>query len=128
MLVVEDNADGREMLVALLEALGYEVASAEDGPQALERAAAFLPQVVLLDLGLPHMDGVEVCRRLRAEPALAGTFILALTGWGAERDRARTAAAGFDAHLTKPMEPKALQDALAHYTAAWPRKPATVPA
>ncbi|HEY8359819.1 MAG TPA: ATP-binding protein, partial [Ramlibacter sp.] len=121
VLVVEDNVDGREMLVALLEILGYEVAAAADGPQALERAAAFTPQVVLLDLGLPLMDGIEVCRRMRAQPALAGAYILALTGWGAERDRARTAEAGFDAHLTKPMEPQALQQALARYTAAGPR-------
>ncbi|MDB5752430.1 MAG: putative histidine kinase, hybrid [Ramlibacter sp.] len=122
VLVVEDNVDGREMLVSLLESLGYEVACAGDGPQALERAAAFDPQVVLLDLGLPGMDGVEVCRRLRRLPRLDRAFILALTGWGAERDRARTAQAGFDAHLTKPLEPQALLQALARYTAAWPRR------
>ncbi|QJW83207.1 hypothetical protein HK414_19060 [Ramlibacter terrae] len=64
---------------------------------------------------------MEVCRRLRAQPALDDAFILALTGWGAERDRRRTSEAGFDAHLTKPMEPQALQQALAHYAGAWPR-------
>jgi CheY-like chemotaxis protein len=123
ILVVEDNPDGREMLAGLLEVQGYEVATAGDGQRALEIARAFQPQVVLLDLGLPLMDGFEVCRRLRAQ-GLQQAFILALTGWGAERDRARTADAGFDAHLTKPVEPAALQQALARYAAAWPRQPA----
>lgn len=123
VLVVEDNPDGREMLVALLEALGYQVDAAADGPQAVEQAAVFLPQIVLLDLGLPGMDGLEVCRRLRGELGLASAFILALTGWGAERDRARTAEAGFDAHLTKPLEPRELQETLARCAAAWPREP-----
>ena len=108
ILVVEDNADGRESLVAWLEMIGCDAAAAADGDQAIEQAGRFLPQVVLLDLGLPGRDGFEVARWLRSEPKLAGVRIVALTGWGAERDRARTAATGFDDHLTKPVDPIAL--------------------
>ncbi|WP_169805855.1 hybrid sensor histidine kinase/response regulator [Azohydromonas lata] len=109
VLVVEDNPDGSAMLVSLLEALGHRVARAADGPEALRQAAALRPQLVLLDLGLPGMDGCEVARRLRADAELCGAALVALTGWGAERDRLRTAEAGFDAHLTKPVEPDALR-------------------
>jgi PAS domain S-box-containing protein len=113
VLVVEDNRDGLETLLALLDMLGYEVAGAADGREALERAREFQPHIVLLDLGLPVMDGLEVARALRADPALSDVYIAALTGWGAESDRKRTAEAGFDAHLTKPVELAALEDVLA---------------
>ncbi|WP_167772810.1 response regulator [Ramlibacter humi] len=113
VLVVEDNPDGLETLVALLEMLGYEAAGAKDGREAVDKAAEFRPAVVLLDLGLPVMDGYEVARTLRADPRHEGVFIAALTGWGAEGDRRRTAEAGFDAHLTKPVELGALEAVLA---------------
>jgi PAS domain S-box-containing protein len=113
VLVVEDNRDGLETLLALLDMLGYEVAGAGDGREALEVAKRFNPQVVLLDLGLPIMDGFEVARALRADLDHKDVFIAALTGWGAENDRRRTAEAGFDAHLTKPVELAALEAALA---------------
>lgn len=116
VLVVEDNPDGLETLMALLAMLGHEVAGAADGGQALERAAGFRPDVVLLDLGLPVMDGFEVARRMRQDPHLTGIFIAALTGWGAEGDRQRTAEAGFDAHLTKPVDLAALEGVLARST------------
>ena len=112
ILVVEDNPDGRESLVALLVALGYEVAEAEDGVQAVDVARAFAPRLVLLDLGLPGMDGFAVARALRADARLRDARIVALTGWGAERDRARTAEAGFDDHLTKPVELPVLRNVL----------------
>ncbi|WP_427912334.1 ATP-binding protein [Ramlibacter sp. MMS24-I3-19] len=117
VLVVEDNKDGLETLLALLDMLGYEVAGAGDGREALEQARRFRPDIVLLDLGLPVMDGLEVARALRADEAFADVFIAALTGWGAEADRRRTAEAGFDAHLTKPVELAALEDVLARSTA-----------
>ncbi|HEX2546360.1 MAG TPA: ATP-binding protein [Ramlibacter sp.] len=116
VLVVEDNADGRETLLMLLELFGHEVRGAGDGPAALEVAQAFAPAIVLLDLGLPGIDGFEVCRRLRAMPATRGATIYALTGWGAERDREKTAQAGFDGHLTKPVEPDALQEVIARHS------------
>ncbi len=114
VLIVEDNPDGLDALVDLLDALGYPVAGAQSGPQALELAERFHPQIVLLDLGMPVMDGFEVARALRAHPRWANIFIIALTGWGGEQDRARTAQAGFDGHLTKPVEPGALEDYLQH--------------
>lgn len=113
VLVVEDNPDGLETLLALLEMLGHEVAGAPDGGAAVRVANEFQPEVVLLDLGLPVMDGFEVARSLRQDPRLSHVFIAALTGWGAEGDRRRTAEAGFDAHLTKPVELPALEAVLA---------------
>ncbi|HYF42952.1 MAG TPA: ATP-binding protein [Ramlibacter sp.] len=118
VLVVEDNSDGLETLLALLEAMGYQVAGAADGPEGLRVAAEFRPEVVLLDLGLPGMDGYEVARAMRADPRLRSAAIIALTGWGAERDRARTAQAGFDGHLTKPVEPQVLHEHLSSYAVA----------
>jgi PAS domain S-box-containing protein len=112
VLVVEDNRDGLETLLALLDMLGYEVAGAADGREGIEEARRFQPDVVLLDLGLPVMDGFEVARALRADPQCAGVFIAALTGWGTEADRRRTTEAGFDAHLTKPVELAALEAVL----------------
>lgn len=113
VLVVEDNPDGLETLIALLAMLGHEVAGAADGGQAVAQAIDFQPDVVLLDLGLPVLDGFEVARQLRQDPRAEGVFIAALTGWGAEGDRQRTAEAGFDAHLTKPVELDALEGVLA---------------
>jgi CheY-like chemotaxis protein/two-component sensor histidine kinase len=109
ILVVEDNPDGLESLVALLELLGYVVATAGDGRTALAVAAQFAPELVLLDLGLPEMDGYEVARALRGDPRHAAVVLVALTGWGAEQDRVHTAEAGFDHHLTKPVDPDRLQ-------------------
>jgi PAS domain S-box-containing protein len=115
ILVVEDNDDGREMLVSLLDILGYQTASAPDGERALETAEKFGPDIVLLDLGLPFMDGFEVCRRLRAMPQAKDATIVALTGWGAAKDREKTREAGFDEHLSKPVEPQLLQECLGRY-------------
>jgi PAS domain S-box-containing protein len=113
ILVVEDNEDGRATLVALLQHWGHEVAEAADGARALDVAKRFEPELVLLDLGLPVMDGLEVCRRMRADDKLKKAYILALTGWGSEADRLRTREAGFDRHLTKPVEADALLASLA---------------
>ncbi|MES2888353.1 MAG: ATP-binding protein [Pseudomonadota bacterium] len=118
VLVVEDNRDGRETLVELLQILGYQVAAAADGLQGVSVANSFQPQIVLLDLGLPGIDGHEVARRLRADPGHARTSIVALTGWGTDRDRARTQAAGFDAHLTKPVALDTLQQMLGEMSLA----------
>ncbi|MET0542832.1 MAG: ATP-binding protein [Variovorax sp.] len=103
VLVVEDNVDGLRTLVELIEASGHSVRGAADGEAALRVAADWKPDLVLLDLGLPRMDGHEVATRLRSELGLTDAKIVALTGWGTEQDRARSRAAGFDAHLTKPI-------------------------
>ncbi|MDO9434885.1 ATP-binding protein [Hydrogenophaga sp.] len=108
VLVVEDNVDGLRALVDLIRANGHAVRGAADGPSALRMAAIWKPDLVLLDLGLPRMDGYEVAARMRATAGLEETRIVALTGWGSPQDRARTKSAGFDDHLTKPVSPEAL--------------------
>ena len=108
VLVVDDNADIVETTTLLLAMSGHQVRSAKDGLQALQVATAFRPDVVLLDIGLPLMDGYEVARRLRLEPATTGALLVALTGYGQEGDRQRGREAGFDAHLLKPVDPQAL--------------------
>ncbi|HZX79517.1 MAG TPA: response regulator, partial [Lysobacter sp.] len=108
VLVVDDNADALLMLEALLGLEGYEVRGAGDGESALALLDAFVPDVALLDIGLPGMSGYELAARLRADARSARTRLVALTGWGREEDRARAHAAGFDAHLTKPVDPAML--------------------
>ncbi len=103
VMVVDDNRDAAETLAALLEFSGHEASTVHDGHAAYTEVLAQRPHVVFLDIGLPGMDGYEVARRLRAEPSMAGTMLVAVTGWGAEADRARTGDAGFDRHLTKPV-------------------------
>ncbi len=105
VLVVDDNCDLADTLGHALGRLGYEVEVAYDGPSALERAAAFGPDIALLDIGLPVMDGYELAERLREHRSEPGAFrLVAVTGYGQEKDRARAAAAGFDRHLVKPVD------------------------
>ena len=112
VLVVDDNRDAADSLGMLLEFLGAEVRVVHDGPAALEAIAAFKPSVVLLDLGMPGMNGLEVARRMRGDPQLADTKLVALTGWGQREDRRRTHEAGFDYHLVKPADVGTLQSIL----------------
>ena len=104
VLIVDDNVDLVEMLSATVEALGHSVEKAFDGAMAVERALAYRPDVILLDLGLPLISGIDVARRLRSRSETAGTKLVAFTGWGQADDRAQTQAAGFDYHLTKPAD------------------------
>jgi CheY-like chemotaxis protein len=109
ILVVDDNVDAATSLGELLEALGHEVSVRFDGKSALANVAAFAPQVLVLDIGLPDMDGYELARRLRAEPATAQARYLALTGYGQAHDRTLARVAGFDHHFVKPVDIAALQ-------------------
>jgi PAS domain S-box-containing protein len=109
VLVVEDSTDAAESLAVVLRAGGHEVRVAADGPAALEAAACYRPDAVLLDVGLPGMDGHEVARRLRRHEATAGALLVALTGYGAESDRRDALAAGCDHHLAKPADPGELR-------------------
>ncbi|MFD2365089.1 ATP-binding protein [Pseudoduganella sp. GCM10020061] len=103
ILVVDDNLDAASSMVALLQVSGHQVREAHDGPAALEMAAQFAPDVVLLDIGMPGMSGLEVARELRNREHDQRSLIIAVTGWGQERDRMLTREAGFDFHLTKPV-------------------------
>jgi CheY-like chemotaxis protein len=107
VMVVDDNLDSADTMAELIRIWGHDVRTANDGPSALECARGFRPQVVLLDVGLPGMDGYELARRLRAE-GLAGTLLVSVTGYGQEEDRRRAQEAGFDHHLTKPVDPDTL--------------------
>jgi PAS domain S-box-containing protein len=112
VLVVDDNVDAAESLALMLRLWGDEVLTVHDGPAALLAAAAQRPDVVLLDIGMPGMDGYEVARRLRADPAQAGAVLVAVTGWGQADDRRRSQEAGFAFHLTKPVDPGVLEEFL----------------
>jgi CheY-like chemotaxis protein len=94
----------RVITVRLLESYGYQVRTAHDGPSALEIALEYRPDVVLLDIGLPEMDGYEVAKRMRQDPALQKAVLVAVTGYGLESDRLRSQEAGFDHHLVKPVD------------------------
>jgi len=113
ILIVDDNCDGADALGRLLSLMGQSIATEYDGHSALLRAAEFEPDVVLLDLGMPGMDGFEVCRALRERSGAKQPKIIALTGWGRRQDIARTREAGFDAHLVKPVDRARLQRLLA---------------
>jgi CheY-like chemotaxis protein len=112
VLVVDDNTDAAESLAELLESMGVTARCAFDGPSALVVAVELRPHVILLDLGMPGMDGYQVARRLRGMPQAASALIVALTGWGDTRSRARTEEAGFDRHLTKPVTIASLTELL----------------
>jgi len=109
LLIVDDNRDGAESMAMLQELLGHQTRLAHTGPDAVEIAQEFLPDVILLDIGLPGMDGYEVARELRKMPLLAHTLLIALTGYGSEDDRQIARQAGFDEHLAKPADQERLQ-------------------
>jgi CheY-like chemotaxis protein len=111
--LVEDHEDAADSLTMLLELLGHRVRVSHDGPSALELARRHPPDVMLVDIGLPGMDGYEVARRIRADAHLRGVVLVALTGYGRDEDRERALAAGFDHHLVKPVNPDALETLVA---------------
>jgi len=108
VLVVDDSVDSAETLGELLRIWGHDVSIAHDGEEALRQAREIRPDVVLLDIGLPGMDGYAVAGQLRAE-GLAGRLLVAISGYSGIEDRERMKEAGFDGHLVKPVEPTALQ-------------------
>ncbi|MEO8450396.1 MAG: PAS domain S-box protein [Gemmatimonadota bacterium] len=113
VLVVDDNEDSATSLAMVLQLMGNETAVAYDGLRALEVGAAFCPHLVFLDLGMPRLNGYDACRRIREEPWGKDAVVVALTGWGQEHDRRRTAEAGFDSHLVKPVDPAVLESLVA---------------
>jgi CheY-like chemotaxis protein len=118
ILLVDDHHDSADSLATLLRLLGHDVRVAYDGPAAISTATAWLPDAILLDIGLPGMDGYATAAGLRAIPGVEDTLLLALTGFGREQDRQRTHEAGFDGHLVKPVDLTALNTLLAEPAAA----------
>ncbi len=113
VLVIDDNRDAADALASLVRVMGGEAEAAYDGVDGLRRVSTFRPEVVFLDIGMPSMDGYEVCRRIRQDAMGQRMIIVAVTGWGQDRDQQRAADAGFDAHLTKPADPADLKRVLA---------------
>jgi two-component system CheB/CheR fusion protein len=126
VLLVEDNPDTAESLTMLLELLGHRLRAAHDGVAALDAARANIPDVMLVDIGLPGMDGYEVARRVRRDPQLKDVVLVALTGYGREEDKQQAMAAGFDYHLVKPVAPDALHGLVARLGKQEPKEPPTV--
>jgi two-component system CheB/CheR fusion protein len=112
LLVVDDNIDSADMLVMLLQMLGHEAQAAYSGQTALEMAVKYQPEFVLLDIGMPDMNGYEVALRLRQRPQTKDVRLIAMTGYGQDSDRERSKEAGFDRHLVKPVDPQKLQELL----------------
>ena len=113
LMIVDDNADAASMLAMFLEAAGHEVLIEHDSLQFLERARLEAPDVCILDIGLPDMDGNELARRLRLRPETAESVLIAVTGYGQERDKKNAAVAGFDHHFVKPVDTAGLAALLA---------------
>ena len=113
ILIVEDNQDSALSLKMLLEVLGHVVDVVHDGEQAIVSAAALRPDVILMDIGLPGLSGYEAARRIRSDWKGSPLLIVALTGWGQDQDRQRSADAGIDHHLVKPLELDKLRQILA---------------
>jgi PAS domain S-box-containing protein len=113
VLIVDDNADASFTLATLLRLEGHDVSVAVEGSQALKLGSEFKPHVVLLDIGLPGMDGYEIARRLREDPSTSSSVIIALTGYGHAEARAQSKEAGFDQHMVKPVDPSALINSIA---------------
>ena len=108
VLVVDDNRDAAESLAVFLQLSGHTVHTAYDGIEGVEAAEAFRPDIVLLDIGMPNLNGYEACRRIRNTPWGKNMTVIAQTGWVQDEDKRRTSEAGFDGHLVKPVDPAAV--------------------
>jgi CheY-like chemotaxis protein len=111
-LIADDNPDVTESFEVMLQMLGHEVTTALDGLQALERAEEFRPEVIVLDVGMPKLDGYETARRIRQQPWGKDVVLIAVTGWGNEKDKNQSAEAGFDIHLVKPVDADTILNSL----------------
>jgi CheY-like chemotaxis protein len=112
VLIADDNSDSAASLALMLKLKGKEVRTARDGLEAVQVAELFLPQVVLLDIGMPHLNGYDACRRIRQLPMGRNMLVVAMTGWGQEEDKRRSSEAGFDYHLVKPVDAITLEQLL----------------
>lgn len=113
ILVVDDNHDSAMSLAMMLSIMGHDTRTANDGESAVATAESFLPEVVLLDIGLPKLNGYEVAHRIREQAWGRSMFLIAVTGWGQDEDRQRSTEVGLNVHMVKPVEPTALERLLA---------------
>lgn len=113
ILVADDNRAGTDSMAMLLELDGHQTANAYDGVEALTIAESLRPEIILLDIGMPRLNGYEVAQRLRAEAWGKNIVIIAMSGWGQEKDQQRSRASGFDRHLIKPVNPEDLAKLIA---------------
>jgi CheY-like chemotaxis protein len=120
ILVADDHLQSNASHTKVLQMMGHETQCAYDGEEALHAAEQFRPQIVLLDIGMPKLNGYDVCRRIREQPWGEAMILVALTGWGGERDRQRGLAAGFDRHVTKPVPPDDLGKLIAEIAQTCP--------
>ncbi|HYN10321.1 MAG TPA: response regulator [Vicinamibacterales bacterium] len=124
ILVADDDQDSAESLAMLFQLMGHEVRAAQNGLAAVDLAETFRPDLIVLDIGMPGLDGYEVCRRIRRHEWGQAIVIAALTGWARDEDKGRSQQAGFNHHLVKPVDPKALEDLIALVTPAEsPKRP-----
>jgi CheY-like chemotaxis protein len=124
ILVVDDNHDSALSLAMMLSIMGHETRTAHDGESAVETAESFLPEVVLLDIGLPKLNGYEVAQRIREHAWGASMFLIAVTGWGQDEDRQRSSEVGLNVHMVKPVEAAALERLLAELASTRGPEPA----
>ena len=117
VLVVDDNEDSADWLAMMLELMGHEVRTAHDGAAGVAVAGAFRPDLILMDIGMPILNGYEAAQHIRQKPWGREPFIVALTGWGSADDHRRTQDAGFDRHLVKPVDPAEIQKLLVELNA-----------
>jgi len=115
ILVADDNPLSRELVVDILEGYGYQILQAKDGREALDEAARAQPDLILLDIQMPHLDGYEVLRAIRCDPNLSSLPVVALTAFAMESDREKAGLAGFDAYVTKPIDLEALRALVQSY-------------
>lgn len=113
ILVVDDNPDSALSMAMMLSIMGHDTRTAHDGESAVATAESFLPDVVLLDIGLPKLNGYEVAQRIRGSAWGASMYLIAVTGWGQDEDRQRSSEVGLNQHMVKPVEPAALEKLLA---------------
>ena len=113
ILVVDDNHDSALSMAMMLSIMGHDTRTAHDGESAVATAETFLPDVVLLDIGLPKLNGYEVAQRIREQAWGASMYLIAVTGWGQDEDRQRSTEVGLNQHMVKPVEPAALEKLLA---------------
>jgi CheY-like chemotaxis protein len=123
ILIVDDNRDGANSLSLMLKIMGNETKTAYDGQEGVEIASAFLPDIVLMDIGLPKLNGYEACRAIRRTSWGKKVFMIALTGWGQDEDRRRSQEAGFDRHFVKPVDSAALAKLLGELSANSMKRP-----